>query len=217
MPAVGHVRLPTDLLYAPAVSARARDLWAILDDICRQQRSVDLPTAALAAAMDLTPRHLRRLVAELVDAGWLHVTTGNGRASVSRFTPLGRARPDLVGSVDDAVDPGRERRTSMSPFSRSKADIYVRLSGADTSTPRGRQEAEGQTSLELSTPDAGAPRLAPWCGQCDSDGYRWVPADDDTWIRCPRCNPTTAAARPGLSVSPPHPPHLSYPHGVRAG
>jgi len=33
--------------------------------------------------------------------------------------------------------------------------------------------------------------VPPWCGQCQSDDYRWVELDDGRAAHCPRCHPST--------------------------
>lgn len=39
-------------------------------------------------------------------------------------------------------------------------------------------------------PDPGPLRVVPeWCGQCESDAYRWLALADDRWAKCPACNP----------------------------
>lgn len=45
--------------------------------------------------------------------------------------------------------------------------------------------------------------VAPWCGECDSDGYRWIlaPETGNALHRCPRCHP---AARTGTPAEGPN-------------
>lgn len=193
MPAVPHVRLPTDLLYA-GVSPRARDLWCVLDDAAREQRSVELRAGAVAEVLGVQVRQLRSITQELVDAGWLHVAFAGGRGQTNRYTPLGRSRADLVGSVDDAVDPGRGRRQSTAAFSRSKGAIFRRLSGSTTppSTHAG-QEAQALFDVEV-VGGRRAPRGRPgWCGRCD-EPTRHLEVDGGSYRRCPDCHPLAVPA-----------------------
>lgn len=206
MPYSPHVRVPSQLAYDGRVSSTAVRLWMVLDDVCREQRSAEIETGSLASAIGLGLRQLRTLTQELVDAGWLHVTLGPGRHNSNRYSPLGRARTDLVGSVDDAVDPGREKRQNTAGFSRSKAAAECRFSSRGTSSLRARQEAQGQTSLDLGleagngsaspSPIAAPPSKPGWCGGefCDPESrllgrlQGW-----DVVEKCPACHPSLAS------------------------
>lgn len=188
-----HVRLPSALLYDERVSPRARDLWSVLDDVARSQRSVELHVGALADAVGVQVRQLRSVTQELVDAGWLHVTTAAGRGQVNRYTPLGRARLDLVGSVDDAVDPGRGRRQSIAGFSRSKAAVNCRLS-AGTTPPSTRADEEAEALFDVEVVGGRrAPRDRPWCGRCD-EPTRHLEVEPDVYARCPDCHRSSVPA-----------------------
>jgi hypothetical protein len=184
MTAVPHVRLPTALILDDRVSPRARDLWCVLDDMCREQRSVEVPTGALATCAGVQLRQLRTITQELADAGWLHVAVAVGRGHANRYTPLGRARADLVGSRD-VVDPGRERRQSTAGFSGERAAVIRRFSTRNTSLYTRGQEAQGQIAFELGD-GRGAPRRLPWCGTCD-EATRMLDWYGDNPRKCPAC------------------------------
>lgn len=173
--------LPLQLLHSD-LPAPAKILWAVVDDLARAAPDVAVTQAALAPVVRLTDRQLRRLLAELRDAGWLEVDQRGPRAAVYR--PLRRARPHAVGNPGDRR---RDDRTLVSGLPRSSPDIDVRADGPGPYYAR--EEAEGRLSLAVEGRAAARPA---WCGSCHRD-TRLVDVDDKA-ARCPACHP--------LSVSP---------------
>lgn len=163
-PTPPHVRLPSALLYASDLPPAAVRLWAVLDDACRSAGDVELRRGALAAAVGVSDRQLRRLVAELVAAGYLEVDVAAGRGQTNRYRPLRRARTS---------------GTPMSSFSRSKRDAHVPLS---------RAAVNGTARDEEPTTDAAAPAPRTWCGRCEDEHSRGSYVDG-RFVRCPDCHP----------------------------
>lgn len=107
------------------------------------------------------------------------------RTSRHRWRPQLAAALDAGWTAEQLVDEvARQAWTGVrSPF----AVFLARLAGAAESAP----PAPASTALPLSVP---------WCGSCDSPGYRWRIDDDERATPCPTCSPQ--ATRPRLDAVP---------------
>lgn len=186
------VMVPLELLHSD-VSSDALRLWCVVDDLARQDESAAVSQAALASAAGMgTARRLRRLVAELVAAGWLEVHRRGPRAAAYR--PLRRARrPQPAGRP---VDNLRERAdTSVRSFTL-KSGHQRPVFGAGLLL-RAREEEEARAS-SLGVVDnhlavaagAGAARRPAWCGRCH-EPTRMLDLADGRVGRCPACHPSS--------------------------
>lgn len=164
---------PRALLYDPELRP-ARDLYDVLDDLLRADPSAVVTASQLATVLGVSDRHVRRLAARLEAAGWLARGPQVGRSSGSTWTPLRRPRP--VSRPDLDARPGTLKAGPGCP--PSPRDSLVRN--------RAGEEAE-----------AAAAAPAPWCGRCDSAGYRFVV--DELGLnprRCPACHPASTMPAP---------------------
>lgn len=176
--------LPLTLLHSD-VSSPAVRLWAVVDDLARSAPDVAVTQAALAPVVGLTDRQLRRLLAELRDAGWLEVVRRGPHSAVYR--PLNRARP----AVDNPDRRRRDDRTLVSALAGSRPDMDVRSDGPGSYYAR--EEAEGHLVLAVDQrADGAAARRPSWCGSCDQP-TRMLDCADGKVRRCPACHPREQA------------------------
>lgn len=171
-PAVAHVRVPTALLLDEAVPPGAVRLWALLDDRLRARPSEVFTASQLGALVLVSRATAERWAGALEAAGWLERGPQVGQHQGVSYQLLRRAR-----RVTDAT-PGRREASQI----------------CDTSI--GLHREESRVGLEQEgTRGAAAP--APWCGRCDSAGYRFVVDDDGrNPRRCPACHPASTMPAP---------------------
>lgn len=160
---------PRALLYDPELRP-ARDLYDVLDDLLRADPQGAFTAGQLAAVLGVHRATVQRWAALLEQRGWLERGPQVGQHGGATYRPLRRPR-----SRTDATPGPREVSHGCDASPR---DALVRN--------RAGEEAEA---------DAAAP--APWCGRCDSAGYRFVV--DELGLnprRCPACHPSSTMPAP---------------------
>lgn len=99
-PTRGFVMVPMDLLLDTRVNGDDIRLWAVLDDLQRDEPHADATTHQLAEVLHCSHDTVQRRVDKLVDAGWLTATRRRGLQRANRYVVLHspRRRPASSGT-----------------------------------------------------------------------------------------------------------------------
>lgn len=179
-----HIRVPSALQYS-GLPAGPRDLWALLDDLCREHTGVRATVSQLASTSHCSADTIKRRRAALVKAGWLSWEPARHRGEATLWTPLQRARDARhAGAVPVDNRPGRGagRGAGLHPSDQQKGCRPARLDAAATRARTEEEEAHDD--------------VPSWCGACEAPDYRWreSPAVPGAYERCPACHPDAVPA-----------------------
>lgn len=188
---VGFAQIPAQLY--TAVSARARDLWGVLD-IHQGGRAHTYPSHEhLAEDLGWSVDTVRRALRELSKAKWLEVEVARGRGNSNRYKVRGRAGKRGNSAPFSVVD-NDEKQGSAAPFSsvdnQEKGADLPSEKGADLPPlTRGIEPESGGTSTNSTTERArepvdkcehGRPLAAddrtPTCSVCAEQRQLWPTA-----------------------------------------
>lgn len=87
-------RTPTALLRDPDLSARAKLLYALLDDFAGKQHSAFPAAKTLARLCGCADKTVRRALRELADAGWISIDERPGTSSIYWLEAFAQPRED---------------------------------------------------------------------------------------------------------------------------
>lgn len=169
----GYGRGPRELIRDSGLAPAARLLWIVLEDMTSGNSPRPYPgQEKLAGYVGCSERHVRRLLGDLEDAGWLMVT----RRGVTQTNLYTLTRPDQART---SVSDGQSDRTSVSGHDRTSVSGQERTSVSYKAKPA---EAEPEEAPLPSTARQEGDEIRADGGEAETYGFQKLTEPDHTAV-----------------------------------